>query len=66
MRRRRTYVDLLRLLGLPPTFTDAAKACLDDTIAQVRSKPGAPASVRTQVGRRADFRAYSRLLHGAV
>ena len=66
LRRRRTYVDLLRLLDLPPTFTDAAKACLDDTIAQVRSKPGAPASVRTQVGRRADFRAYSRLLHGAV
>ena len=65
LRRRRTYVDLLRLLGLPPTFTDAAKACLDDTIAQVRSKPGTP-SVRTRVGRRADFRAYSRLLHGAV
>ena len=66
LRRRRTYVDLLRLLGLPPTFTDAARACLDNTTAQVRSKPGAPASVRTQVGRRADFRAYSRLLHGAV
>ena len=66
LRRRRTYLDLLRLLGLPPTFTDAAKACLDDTAAQVRSKPGAPASVRTRVGRRADFRAYSRLLHGAV
>ena len=66
LRRRRTYVDLLRLLGLPPTFTDAARACLDNTIAQVRGKPGAPASVRTQVGRRADFRAYSRLLHGAV
>ena len=66
LRRRRTYVDLLRLLGLPPTFTDAARACLDDTTAQVRGKPGAPASVRTQVGRRADFRAYSRLLHGAV
>ena len=66
LRRRRTYVDLLRLLGLRPTFTDAARACLDNTIAQVRGKPGAPASVRTQVGRRADFRAYSRLLHGAV
>ena len=66
LRRRRTYVDLLRLLGLPPMFTDAARACLDDTTAQVRGKPGAPASVRTQVGRRADFRAYSRLLHGAV
>ena len=66
LRRRRTYVDLLRLLGLPPTFTDAARACLDDTAAQVRSKPGAPASVRTRVGRRADFRGYSRLLHGAV
>ena len=66
LRRRRTYVDLLRLLGLPPTLTDTAKACLDDTTAQVRGKPGAPASVRTRVGRRADFRAYSRLLHGAV
>ena len=65
LRRRRTYVDLLRLLGLPPTFTDAARACLDNTIAQVRGKPGTP-SVRTRVGRRADFRAYSRLLHGAV
>ena len=30
----RTYVDLLRLLGLPPTFTDAARACLDNTTAQ--------------------------------
>ena len=66
LRRRRTYVDLLRLLGLPPTFTNAARACLDDTAAQVRSTPGAPASVRTRVGRRADFRGYSRLLHGAV
>lgn len=66
LRRRRTYVDLLRLLGLPPTFTDAARACLDDTTAQVRSKPGAPATARGRVGRRADFRAYSRLLHGAV
>ena len=66
LRRRRTYVDLLRLLGLPPTFTDAARACLDDTTVQVRGKSGAPASVRTRVGRRADFRGYSRLLHGAV
>ena len=66
LRRRRTYVDLLRLLGLRPTSTDAARAFLDNTAAQVRSKPGAPASARGRVGRRADFRAYSRLLHGAV
>ena len=62
----RTYVDLLRLLRLPPTFTDTARACLDDTAAQVRRKPGAPASVCARVERRADFRSYSRLLHGAV
>ena len=66
LRRRRTYVDLLRLLGLRPIFTDAARACLDGTAAQIRRKSGVPASARARVGRRADFRAYSRLLHGAV
>ena len=66
LRRRRTYVDLLRLLGLPPTFTDAARACLDNTAAQARRKSGAPARAHARVGRRADFRGYSRLLHGVV
>ena len=66
LRRRRTYIDLLRLLGLQPTFTDAAKACLDNGAAQVRGKPEAPASVRALVERRANFRGYSKLLQRAV
>ena len=65
-RRRRTYVDLLRLLGLHPTFTDAASACLDETVVQVRGSPRAPASARARVKRRANFRGYSKLLHRAV
>ena len=65
-RRRRTYVDLLRLLGLRPTSTDAARACLDETVAQIRSRPRAPASARARVERRANFRGYSKLLHGVV
>ena len=66
LRRRRTYIDLLRLLGLHPTFTDAAKACLDNGAAQVRGKPEAPASARARVERRANFRGYSKLLQRAV
>lgn len=65
-RRRGTYADLLRLLGLPPTFTAAAKACLDKGTAQVRAAPGASASACALVEHRANLRRYSKLLHRAV
>ena len=63
--RHRTYLNLLRLLELPPKVSDAARACLNQG-AGLRESPRAPKNTRTLVERRANFRRYSKLLHRAV
>lgn len=61
--RRRTYRDLLSILGLPPAPSAASEALLENMARELKRDRDVPARLRSMVERRADFRRYSKLLH---
>ena len=61
--RRRTYRDLLSILGLPPAPSAASEALLENMARELKRDRDVPARLRSMVERRADFRRYARLLH---
>ena len=61
--RRRTYGNLLTVLGLPAAPSATSEVCLANMAKQLKHDRDLPAPVRSMVERRADFRRYARLLH---